>query len=36
MNNLYVIYLMNNMVDDCIELKKELTYKVNVKVSKLL
>ena len=36
MNNLYVIYIMNNMIEDCNELKLDLVYKVNVKASKLL
>lgn len=36
MNNLYIIYVLNNMIEDCSDLKKELTYKVNVNVSKLL
>ena len=36
MNNLYVIYILNNMIEDCNDLKVDVTYKVNVKASKLL
>jgi hypothetical protein len=36
MNNLFLIYVMSNIVDDCNEVKQDLVYKATVKVSKLL
>ena len=34
MNNLYLIYVMNNMIDDCTNLKLDIIHKSNVKISK--
>lgn len=34
MNNLYVIYIMNKMVSDCKDIKLDIYYKNNVKISK--
>ena len=34
MNNLYIIYVLNNMISDCNDLKMKIVYKDNVKVSK--
>ena len=36
MSNLYVIYVMNNMIEDCTNLKLDIIHKTNVKTSKQL